>query len=274
MKAIIPAAGHGTRFYPVAKSIPKEMLPIGNKPAIQHIVEEAIAAGADEVIIITSPDKPCLMQYFTPNTELQKRLVNRPEQLAAIDHLDQLSKKVRFVFQHEQAGLGHAVLQAAPLVEHEKEPILILLGDAIVRSDMPCSCEMVAISKRLDGVSVVGLEKVPREKVSRYGIIEGMKTEDDSVLKLRRLIEKPSVEEAPSDLAIAGRYLLDPEIFTYLKHEKKGHGGEIQLTDAIQCLLADKAIYGYRYPGKRFDIGNSEGYREALLGFSSKVLKC
>lgn len=274
MKAIIPAAGHGTRFFPVSKSIPKEMLPIGNKPAIQHIVEEAVAAGAEEVIIVTSPDKPALMQYFTPNTELQKRLVNRPEQLAAIDHLDQLSKKVRFVFQYEQAGLGHAVLQAAQLLEHEKEPILILLGDALVCSHVSCSCEMVAISKRFDGSSVIGLEQVPREKVSRYGIVAGEKTENDSVLKLSRLIEKPTPEEAPSNLAIAGRYLLDPKIFTYLKQERIGHGGEIQLTDAIQCLLADQVVYGYRYPGKRFDIGNPDGYLEALLGFSSKVLKC
>ena len=269
MKAIIPAAGHGTRFYPVAKSIPKEMLPIGNKPAIQHIVEEAIAAGAEEVIIVTSPDKPALMQYFAPNTELQKRLIHRPEQLAAIEHLDQLSKKVRFVFQHEQAGLGHAVLQATHLVEHEKEPVLILLGDALVRSTVPCACEMVDISRRLGGISVVGLEQVSVEKVSRYGIVDGEKTGDIAVWKLRRLVEKPTPEEAPSDLAIAGRYLLDPEIFTYLKQERIGHGGEIQLTDAIQCLLADKEIYGFQYPGKRFDIGNPEGYLEALLGFSS-----
>jgi len=269
MKAIIPAAGHGTRFYPVAKSIPKEMLPIGNKPAIQHIIEEAIAAGAEEVIIVTSPDKPAIVQYFSPNVELQKRLVNRPEQLAAIEHLDQLSKKVRFVFQYEQAGLGHAVLQAAPLVELENEPVLILLGDALVRSHVPCACDMVDISNKRGGVSVVGLEKVPREKVSRYGIVDGEKTGENAVWKLRRLVEKPPPEEAPSDLAIAGRYLLDTKIFSYLRNEKKGYGGEIQLTDAIQCLLADKEIYGFQYPGKRFDIGNPEGYLEALLGFSS-----
>jgi UTP--glucose-1-phosphate uridylyltransferase len=274
MKAIIPAAGHGTRFYPLAKSIPKEMLPIGNKPAIQHIVEEAVAAGAEEVIIVTSPDKPALMQYFTPNSALQKRLLNRPEQSAAIEHLDRLSKKVRFVFQYEQSGLGHAVLQAAPMVEHEKEPVMILLGDALVQSTLPCASEMAEISRKLGGISVVGLEQVPREKVSRYGIVDGEKTGDNTVWKLRRLVEKPPLEEAPSDLAIAGRYLLDPRIFLYLKQEKKGQGGEVQLTDAIQCLLADKTIYGYCYPGKRFDIGSPDGYLEALVGFSSKVLKC
>lgn len=274
MKAIIPAAGQGTRFYPVAKSIPKEMLPIGNKPAIQHIVEEAVAAGAEEVIIVTSPDKPALMQYFTPNSELQKRLVNRPEQLASIEHLDQLSTKVRFVFQYEQAGLGHAVLQAASLLEKEKEPVLVLLGDALVHSAVPCSCELVKISNRWGGASVVGLERVAREKVSRYGIVEGELADDPAVLKLHRLIEKPAQGETSSDLAIAGRYLLDPQIFKYLAQGRRGHGGEFQLTDAIQTLLAEKAVYGYQYPGKRYDIGNPEGYLEALTGFSSKVLKC
>lgn len=274
MKAIIPAAGQGTRFYPCAKSIPKEMLPIGSKPAIQVIVEEAIAAGAEEVIIVTSPDKPSLMHYFTPDTELRKRLASRSEQLAALEQLDALSQRVRFVFQQEQAGLGHAVRQAASLVEGEREPVLILLGDALVLSTPPCSSEMVAISRRLGSASVVGLERVPREKVSRYGIVAGDKTVDDAVWKLNGLVEKPSPEEAPSDLAIAGRYLLDPQIFRYLKQNKKGHGGEIQLTDAIQAMLAEKDIYGYQYPGKRFDIGNPDGYLEALLGFSSKVLNC
>lgn len=273
MKAVIPAAGHGTRFYPVAKSIPKEMLPIGAKPALQLIVEEALAAGVDEVIIVTSPDKPTIQNYFSSAESLKKRLSKKPAVCATIEAIEKIAEKITFVYQHEQLGLGHAILQTEAYLQSEHEPILILLGDALVKSEQPCACAMTQLSARFGNASVVGLECVPTEKISRYGIVDGEKTAVEGLYKLTTLVEKPKPEEAPSNLAIAGRYLLHPEVFRYLRACRPSQGGEIQLTDAIQALLHDYPVYGYQYPGKRFDIGNPDGYLETLLGFSSKVLK-
>ena len=253
MKALIPAAGHGTRFLPVTRVIPKEMLPVGSKPAIHLIVEEALAAGADEVIIVISPEKEIIRRYFDGDTELAPR--------------------IRWAYQKEQKGLGHAVLQGLSPLADANEPILVLLGDALVSGEAP-SAAMAAISRANGGASVVGLEEVPLEKVSRYGIVSGSvikglkEFEDGSILKLNNLVEKPAPEAAPSRLAIAGRYLLDPAIFGLLATQTPGLGGEIQLTDAIRRLLADKPVYGYRYPGRRHDIGNPAGYLETLKAFA------
>ena len=247
MKALIPAAGHGTRFLPVTRVVPKEMLPVGAKPAIQLIVEEALAAGADEVVIVVSPEKEIVRKYFDGDTALASR--------------------IRWAWQTEQRGLGHAVLQGAPLLAQEREPVLVLLGDALVSGEPP-SAAMAAISRAHGGASVVGLEEVPLEKVSRYGIVKGTQV-DERVWKLDDLVEKPAQEAAPSRLAIAGRYLLDPAIFDLLATQTPGHGGEIQLTDSIRRLLAEKPVYGYRYPGHRHDIGNPAGYIETLNAFSA-----
>lgn len=247
MKALIPAAGHGTRFLPVTRVVPKEMLPVGAKPAIQLIVEEALAAGADEVVIVISPEKEIVRKYFDGDAELASR--------------------IRWAWQTEQRGLGHAVLQGAPLLAQEREPVLVLLGDALVSGEVP-SAAMAAISRAHGGASVVGLEEVPLEKVSRYGIVKGTQV-DERVWKLDDLVEKPAPEAAPSRLAIAGRYLLDPAIFDLLATQTPGHGGEIQLTDSIRRLLAEKSVYGYRYPGHRHDIGNPAGYLETLNAFSA-----
>ena len=249
MKALIPAAGHGTRFLPVTRVVPKEMLPIGAKPAIQLIVEEALAAGADEVVIVTSPEKEIIRRYF--------------------DGDESLAPRIRWAYQTEQKGLGHAVLQAADLLKNEREPVLVLLGDALVAGETP-SAAMAAISRAHGGASIVGLEEVPLERVSRYGIVKGEKDSDsdDRVLRLTDLVEKPTPEKAPSRLAIAGRYLLDPDVFALLASQTPGVGGEIQLTDAIRRLLAVKPVYGYRYPGVRHDIGNPAGYLKALEAFS------
>ena len=246
MTAIIPAAGKGTRFLPATRVIPKEMLPIGAKPAIHCIVEEAIAAGADDIVVIISEEKEIIRRYFEGDPEL--------------------SAKVRYVYQKEQRGLGHAVLQAAGDV---KGPVLILLGDALVSGPNP-SVEMVAVSKANGGASVIGMEQVPQEKVSRYGIIavEGSVPTAGGSARIVDLVEKPSVEDAPSNLAIAGRYLLDDAIFGLLATQQPGHGGEIQLTDAIRRLLERKPVYGYVYPGKRQDIGNPAGYFTALEAFN------
>ena len=250
MKALIPAAGHGTRFLPVTRVVPKEMLPVGSKPAIHLIVEEALDAGADEVVIVISPEKEIIRRYFDGDPALASR--------------------IRWAYQTEQKGLGHAVLQGLSPLADETEPILVLLGDALVSGEAP-SAAMAAISRAYGNTSVVGLEEVPLEKVSRYGIVSGTIIKDlkGSVLKLDDLVEKPAPQAAPSRLAIAGRYLLDPAIFGLLATQAPGHGGEIQLTDAIRRLLADKPVYGYRYPGRRHDIGNPAGYLETLKAFDA-----
>lgn len=271
MKALIPAAGHGTRFLPASKVIPKEMLPIFDKPAIQWIVEEALDAGVDEVIIVTSPDKPSLRAHFTPDAAWQSRLAGKPAPLAAIQRLDAISAQVRFVEQKEQRGLGHAVLQAAPLLRQETEPFLILLGDALVRGPGSCCRDFVALSRARANASIIGLESVPREKVSRYGIVAGEPEQNDRVYRLTGIVEKPAPEAAPSNLAVAGRYLLDPRIFGFLAEEQIGFGGEIQITDAIQKLLSVTPVYGYRYPGQRYDIGSPQGYLQAQQAWSTQL---
>lgn len=278
MKALIPAAGYGTRFLPASKTIPKEMLPVGAKPAIQLIVEEALAAGADEVVIVTSPDKPSLKRHFDVDAVWHARCAKKPEIDAALTQLEEIGRRIRWTYQTEQKGLGHAVLQAAPLLADEKEPILILLGDALVSGTSP-SAAMAALSRAFGGASVVGCEEVPLEKVSRYGIVRGTAVETAvipadgvaRVFKLDDLVEKPAPEVAPSRLAIAGRYLLDPAVFALLATQQEGHGGEIQLTDSIKRLLATKPVYGYRYPGHRHDIGNPRGYFETLQAFNVEM---
>jgi len=248
MKALIPAAGHGTRFLPVTRVVPKEMLPIGAKPAIQLIVEEALSAGAEEVVVVISPEKEIIRRYFEGDSVL--------------------ASHIHWAYQTEQKGLGHAVLQAAPFLVDEKEPVLTLLGDALVAGETP-SAAMAAISRAHGGASVVGLEEVPVERVSRYGIVKGEPCEDGDgrVLRLSDLVEKPAPEVAPSRLAIAGRYLLDAKVFELLATQTPGTGGEIQLTDSIRRLLADRPVFGYRYPGRRHDIGNPAGYLKALNEF-------
>ena len=240
MKAIIPAAGLGTRFLPLTRAVPKEMLPIGSKPALQVIIDEALEGGCDEVLIIISHAKELVRKYFSEEP--------------------QYADRIRWVYQAEQHGLGHAVLQCAS--EAKQSPVLILLGDAVI-SGCSAAKEMVALSRANGGASVIGCEHVPPEKVSRYGIL---KVEDGRIVDL---VEKPSVEDAPSDLAIAGRYLLDGKIFDFLKTQTPGKGGEIQLTDAIRRMVGETGVtlVPYVYPGRRHDIGNPLGYFETLKAF-------
>ena len=256
MTAIIPAAGLGTRFLPLTRAVPKEMLPIGAKPALQVIIDEALEAGCDEVLVIISHAKELVRKYFSEDP--------------------QYAGRIRWVYQEEQHGLGHAVLQVAGLqgcrvaglqgcrVAGLQEPVLILLGDAVI-SGCAAAKEMVALSRENGGASVIGCEHVPPEKVSRYGIL---KVEGGRIVDL---VEKPSAEEAPSDLAIAGRYLLDARIFDFLKTQTPGKGGEIQLTDAIRRMVKEAGVtlLPYAYPGKRHDIGNPQGYFETLCAFNA-----
>ena len=280
MHALIPAAGYGTRFLPASKTVPKELLPVGDKPAIQLIVEEALAAGADRVVVVTSPDKPALRRHFDPSPVWHARCARKPALDAALTHLEEIGRRLVWVEQTEQKGLGHAVLQAADALRGEAEPVLVLLGDALVSGEPP-SPAMVALSRACGGASVVGLEEVPLEKVSRYGIAAGRAAPEAAaaagldpsrVLRLDDLVEKPAPEAAPSRLAVAGRYLLDPAVFGLLATQAPGVGGEIQLTDALRRLLADRPVYGYRYPGRRHDIGNPSGYLETLCAFSRQPL--
>jgi UTP--glucose-1-phosphate uridylyltransferase len=237
MKAVIPAAGKGTRFLPATRVVPKEMLPIGAKPALELIVDEARAAGATEIVLVVSEGKELIRTYFKDDPD------------------------VTFVYQREQKGLGHAVLQAAEALSGEPEPVLVLLGDAVVTGGA-AAVELAAVSVAHGGASVIGLQEVPAERVSRYGIV---RMQADG--RLTDLVEKPAVEAAPSRCAIAGRYLLDPAIFRYLADQTAGVGGEIQLTDAIRRMLAEKPVYGCLYKGRRQDIGNPEGYFKALEAF-------
>ena len=237
MKAIIPAAGHGTRFLPVTKVVPKEMLPIGSRPALELIVEEAKSAGAEEIVMVISEGKELIREYFKDDPS------------------------VVFVYQHEQKGLGHAVLQAADALSGESGNVLVLLGDALVAGGN-ASRELVAVSKANGGAAVIGLERVPRERVSRYGIVD---MEEGGLVA--GMVEKPAPENAPSDLAVAGRYLLDVAIFGFLADQQAGIGGEIQLTDAIARMIPHKPLYGCVYSGKRQDIGNPQGYFKALEAF-------
>lgn len=237
MKAIIPAAGHGTRFLPVTKVVPKEMLPIGSRPALELIVEEAKSAGADGIVMVISKGKELIREYFKDDPS------------------------VSFVYQHEQKGLGHAVLQAAPELAGESGNVLVLLGDALVAGGN-ASQELVAVSEANGGASAIGLERVSRERVSRYGIVALEKNG-----RVTGMVEKPSPEDAPSDLAVAGRYLLDVAIFDFLAGQQAGLGGEIQLTDAIARMIAQKPLFGCVYRGKRQDIGNPQGYFKALEAF-------
>ena len=243
MKAIIPAAGLGTRFLPLTRAVPKEMLPIGSVPALQVIVDEALAAGCDEVIVIISHAKELVRKYFSEDPKYAAR--------------------IRWAYQEEQHGLGHAVLQVADMFgQSDDRTVLILLGDAVI-SGCSAAKEMAGLSVANGGASVIGCERVPPEKVSRYGIL---KVEGGRVVDM---VEKPSLEEAPSDLAVAGRYLLDSAIFDCLRTQTPGKGGEIQLTDAIRRMIAEKGttLIPYVYPGKRHDIGNPDGYFETLAAF-------
>lgn len=243
IKAVIPAAGLGTRFMPVTRVVPKEMLPIGSKPALELIVEEARRAGADEIVMVISEGKELVRKYF----ERERDIV--------------------FVCQKEQKGLGHAVLQARDAVMSGGGRVLILLGDALVFG-CDASSEMIALSDRNGECSVIGFERVPAEKVSRYGIARPKRNSgEETFFFLDDLVEKPSAENAPSDLAVAGRYLLDSEIFGFLADQCAGVGGEIQLTDAIRRMIATKDVAGYVYPGTRQDIGDPDGYFKALEVF-------
>jgi len=264
-KAVIPAAGFGTRFLPATKSQPKEMLPIVDKPVIQYVVEEAVASGITDIVMVIGRGKRAIEEHFDRNFELEGELAEkgRTAELAAIRRVSELAD-IHFVWQKELKGLGDAVACARHHIGDE--PFAVLLGDTLVDSPSPVTKQLVQIYERYQE-SVVALEEVERSKVSRYGVIAGKKMVDNIYL-IEDFVEKPSVEEAPSTLAIAGRYVLTAEIFQHIAATKPGKNDEIQLTDAMRLLVASRAMYGLRFDGHRYDIGNKLDFVKTNVTFA------
>ena len=260
-KAIIPAAGLGTRFLPATKAQPKEMLPIVDKPAIQFIIEEAIVSGIEEILIITGRNKRSIEDHFDRSLELEMQLKaqGKYDQLKMIEEISDVA--IHFIRQKEALGLGHAVLCAKQFVGYE--PFAVMLGDDLVDAEVPCLSQLIDVYNDLGG-SVLGVQEVPAETVSNYGIVTPRAVKPN-IWQAIDLIEKPDAAEAPSRLAVLGRYILDPEVFSILEKTKPGRGGEIQLTDAIRVLAGQQAVYAYNFFGRRYDIGDKEGFLEATV---------
>ena len=264
-KAIIPAAGYGTRFLPTTKATPKEMLNIVDKPAIQYIVEEAVASGIEEILIITTRNKTSIENHFDATPELDAMLEKNGK-----DELLKISKDVTdianiyFKRQKEMKGLGHAVLQAKAFVGDE--PFAILLGDDIVYNEKPCLKQLIEVFEERNG-SVLGVQSVKKEDVTKYGIVDGEKI-GDRLYTVNGMIEKPSVEEAPTTVAALGRYVLSPGIFDILETTKPGKGGEIQLTDGLIELAQKESMFAYDFEGIRYDTGDKLGYLKATVEYA------
>jgi UTP--glucose-1-phosphate uridylyltransferase len=270
-KAVFPAAGLGTRFLPATKAQPKEMLPLVDKPIIQYVIEEAVASGIQNIIIVTGRGKNAIEDHFDVSYELEKILESRGkkdllQQVRAVSELIHVS----YVRQKEALGLGHAILMTRELVGDE--PFAVFLGDDIIESKTACMKQMMEVYDRVHS-AVVALEEVPREDTSRYGIIDGTPLDREPgnrIFKIKNMVEKPAQETAPSNLAIIGRYILPPEIFDCLEKTQAGAGGEIQLTDGLKALLSRQPIYGYKFEGKRHDAGDKLGFLKATVEFALK----
>jgi UTP--glucose-1-phosphate uridylyltransferase len=266
-KAVFPAAGWGTRFLPATKAQPKEMLPLVDKPIIQYAVEEAVAAGVEQVIIVTSSQKRAIEDHFDLSYELEHLLEEKGDiemlrQVRAISDLAQ----VAYVRQKEQLGLGHAVLMAKDLIGHE--PFAVILPDDVVVGDRPCIGQLIHAYHQTHA-SVIALMEVPPEDAGRYGVIDSEPTDDPldhgRLRLITKLVEKPPAGEAPSNLAIIGRYVLTPKIFDKLEQTQRGAGGEIQLTDAIAALMEEQQVFGYEFEGTRYDAGTTMGWLKASV---------
>ena len=266
-KAIIPAAGLGTRFLPATKAQPKEMLPIVDKPTIQYIIEEAVASGIEEILIITGRNKKCIEDHFDRSIELEMELekAHKDELLEMVRSISNMVD-IHYIRQKEPRGLGHAILCAKAFVGNE--PFAVLLGDDVVDSEVPCLKQLMDCYKEYK-TSILGVQHVDRSQVDKYGIVDGIHIED-KVYKVKKLVEKPAVEESPSDIAILGRYIITPQIFDILQQTKPGKGGEIQLTDALQTLIENEAMYAYNFDGKRYDVGDKLGFLQATVEFALK----
>ena len=267
-KAVIPAAGFGTRFLPATKSQPKEMLPIVDKPTIQYVVEEAVEAGINDILMIIGKGKRAIEEHFDRNMELEYQLEDKKqfELLEEVRSITNLAD-IHFIWQRELHGLGDAIRYAHHHVNNE--PFAVLLGDTLIESRYgSVTRQLIEVFDKYKG-SVVALEEVEQEVVSRYGIIGGVEVEDN-VFKVSNFVEKPSIEDSPSNLAIASRYVFTPEIFEYLKRVQPGMNNEIQLTDAMHLMLKDHNMYGFRFEGIRYDIGNKLDFLKTNVIYGSK----
>lgn len=266
-KAIIPAAGLGTRFLPATKAQPKEMLPIVDKPTIQYIIEEAVASGIEEILIITGRNKKCIEDHFDKSVELEMELEkgHKDDLLEMVRNISDMVD-IHYIRQKEPKGLGHAILCARAFVGNE--PFAVLLGDDVVDSEVPCLKQLMDCYKEYK-TTILGVQTVKHEDVNKYGIVDGIHIED-RVYKVKKLVEKPSIEEAPSNVAILGRYIITPQIFDILQNTEPGKGGEIQLTDALQTLIENEAMYAYNFEGRRYDVGDKLGFLQATVEFALK----
>lgn len=266
-KAIIPAAGLGTRFLPATKAQPKEMLPIVDKPTIQYIIEEAIASGIEEILIITGRNKKCIEDHFDKSVELEMELEKsgKDELLELVRDISDMVD-IHYIRQKEPKGLGHAIHCAKTFVGNE--PFAVLLGDDVVDSKKPCLKQLMDCFDEYK-TSILGVQTVPEEDVSKYGIVDGLHIED-RVYKVKDLVEKPKQEEAPTNVAILGRYIITPQIFEILENTAPGKGGEIQLTDALKTLISQEAMYAYDFEGRRYDVGDKFGFLKATIEFGLK----
>lgn len=264
-KAVIPAAGLGVRFLPATKAIPKEMIPIVDKPTIQYIIEEAVNSGIEDILIITGRNKKAIEDHFDKSLSLENHLRCKGNQ----DLLDIVEKtaclaEIHYIRQKEPRGLGHAIYCARRFVGDE--PFAVLLGDDIVSSEVPCLRQMMDLYEETQA-SVIGVKEVPPDDVGKYGILDAGPLRDN-VYRIHNLVEKPAPEDAPSRLAIMGRYIIEPEIFEILARTEPGAGGEIQLTDALKVLAAQKPMYGLIFAGNRYDVGDKLGYLKAMVEFA------
>ncbi|HDE7458055.1 TPA: UTP--glucose-1-phosphate uridylyltransferase GalU [Staphylococcus aureus] len=266
-KAIIPAAGLGTRFLPATKAMPKEMLPILDKPTIQYIVEEAARAGIEDIIIVTGRHKRAIEDHFDSQKELEMVLKEKgkSELLEKVQYSTELAN-IFYVRQKEQKGLGHAISSARQFIGNE--PFAVLLGDDIVESEVPAVKQLIDVYEET-GHSVIGVQEVPEADTHRYGIIDPL-TKNGRQYEVKKFVEKPAQDTAPSNLAIMGRYVLTPEIFDYLKTQKEGAGNEIQLTDAIERMNNDNQVYAYDFEGERYDVGEKLGFVKTTIEYALK----
>ncbi len=267
-KAIIPAAGLGTRFLPATKAQPKEMLPIVDKPTIQYIVEEAIESGIEDILIVTGRGKRAIEDHFDLSLELEEALLSKKKfgMAAELRGISELAN-IHYIRQKEPRGLGHAIWCARKFIGNE--PFAVLLGDDIVQSDTPCLRQLMDVYNE-HSCSVLGVQEVPQQEVSKYGIVApGLRVDQQHpIVAVQSLTEKPAIEEAPSTLAILGRYILTPEIFGILNDQEPGSGGEIQLTDAIKALTKTQTVLAYSFEGIRYDVGDKFGFIKATIDFA------
>lgn len=265
-RAVIPAAGLGTRFLPATKATPKEMLPIVDKPTIQYIVEEALQSGIEDIIIITGRSKRAIEDHFDRSIELELTLEETGKQ-ELLEMVRQISDiRIHYIRQKEPKGLGHAILCAKHFIGDE--PFAVLLGDDVVYNpEHPALGQLMEVYNQMGG-TVLGVQEVPQEMVSSYGIVSVQPTENALTFKVTDMVEKPLVEEAPSRLAVLGRYIITPEIFEILEHTPPGRGGEIQLTDGLKELGRRQQVYAYNFQGRRYDVGDKEGFLEATVEYA------